>query len=253
MFGIEHLVRPLKKSARSARLSFRMRFDLRRFVAQSDAHFRDEPRYQLDNVTNGFASRLDDSADDTELLRRISAAYSKSIEDERHASSCYQPSPWWVENRRASLAKVMRALQNGDSGALHRMYSNFFRDPCATGLVGVPFGNRKEYFRRPMKDIHRRAYLGDALYRLDYWKSVTGGSLELRDLAVPNIGNPYGVVLEDTLIRFSAEYHHFCAYEVLKLQLLAARRRRNRRRPWRDCLLSSPRCRKADVHEFRRP
>ncbi len=145
------------------------------------------------------------------------AAYAKSIEDERHASSCYQPSPWWVENRRASLAKVMRALQNGDSGALHRMYSNFFRDPCATGLVGVPFGNRKEYFRRPMKDIHRRAYLGDALYRLDYWKSVTGGSLELRDLAVPNIGNPYGVVLDDTLIRFSAEYHHFCAYEVLKL------------------------------------
>jgi putative sugar O-methyltransferase len=111
----------------------------------------------------------------------------------------------------------MRVLENGDTDALRRMYRNFFRDPCATGLVGVPFGNREKYFRRPMKDIHRRAYLGDALYRLDYWKSVTGGSLELHDLGVPNIGNPYGVVLDDTLIRFSAEYHHYCAYEVLKL------------------------------------
>ncbi len=46
MFGIEHLVRPLKRSVRNARLRFGMRFDLRRFVAQSDAHFRDDPRYQ---------------------------------------------------------------------------------------------------------------------------------------------------------------------------------------------------------------
>jgi hypothetical protein len=29
----------------------------------------------------------------------------------------------------------------------------------------------KAYFYRQMKDVLRRAYLGDALYRLDYWKS----------------------------------------------------------------------------------
>lgn len=216
MLGIKHLAHPLR-IARNAKLRFGMPFYLRRFVAQSDARFRDDPRYQLDFVTSGFASRLDDSANDTELLRRICTAYVKTVADERDAPSCYQPTPWWVENRRASLANAMRALKNGDADTLHRMYRNFFRDPCATGLVGVPFGNREEYFRHPMKDIHRRAYLGDALYRLDYWKSVTGGNLELHDLGVPNIGNPYGVLLDDTLIRFGAEYHHYCAYEVLKL------------------------------------
>ncbi|HUE42200.1 MAG TPA: putative sugar O-methyltransferase [Candidatus Sulfotelmatobacter sp.] len=111
----------------------------------------------------------------------------------------------------------MRALRNGHTDALHRMYRNFFRDPCGAGLVGVPFGNRKAYFRRKMKDVHRRAYLGDALYRLDYWNSRTGGGFDLHDLAAPNIGNPYGILLNDTLIRFSAEYHHDCAHEILKL------------------------------------
>lgn len=216
MLGIEHSIHPLR-IARTIRMRVRMRFHLRRFVAQSETRFQDDPRYQLDNVTNGFASRLDDSADDTELLRRICAAYARTVADEGHAPSCYEPTPWWKENRRDSLHEVIRALKDGDTDALHRIYSDFFRDPCGAGLVGVPFGDRKDYFRRPMKDVHRRAYLGDALYRLDYWKSVTGGSLDLRDLAVPNVGNPYGVVLDDTLIRFSAEYHHYCAYEVLKL------------------------------------
>ena len=195
----------------------RMRLHLRRFAAQSETRFRDDGRYQLDNVTNGFTSRLDDSGADTEVLRRICTAYARTVADERDAPTCYEPTPWWKENRRDSLHEVTRALKGGDTGALHRMYSNFFRDPCGAGLVGVPFGDREEYFRHPMKDIHRRAYLGDALFRLDYWKSVTCGSLELCDLAVPNVGNPYGVLLDDTLIRFSAEYHHYCAYEILKL------------------------------------
>jgi hypothetical protein len=216
MFRVEHLFHPLG-IARTFRMRVRLRLHLRRFAAQSETRFRDDPRYQLENVTNGFASRLDDSGDDTEMLRRICTAYARTVADERHAPSCYEPTPWWKENRRDSLHEVTRALTAGDTGALHRMYSNFFRDPCGAGLVGVPFGNREEYFRCPMRDLHRRAYLGDMLYRLDYWKSVTGGSLELHDLGVPNIGNPYGILLDDTLIRFSAEYHHYCAYEVLKL------------------------------------
>jgi hypothetical protein len=39
MFGIEHLVHPLKRTARNARPRLGMQFDLRRFVAQSDPRF----------------------------------------------------------------------------------------------------------------------------------------------------------------------------------------------------------------------
>jgi len=73
MFGIEYLAPPLR-IARSARLWVRAQLRLRRFAAQMDARFRGDPRYQLDSVTCGVASRIDDSGDDTELLRRICAA-----------------------------------------------------------------------------------------------------------------------------------------------------------------------------------
>jgi hypothetical protein len=216
VFGLEYLAHPLQ-TARTARKRLRAQFQLRRFAAQSDARFRDDPRYQLQNVTNGFASRLDDFGDDTELLRRICAAYARTIADERHAPSCYEPSPWWQKTRRASLREVMKALQSGDTGALNRMYRNFFRDPCGAGLVSVPFGMSKALLGQRMKDVHGHAYLGDALSRLDYWNSRTGGSFELHDLVAPNIGNPYGVLLNDTLIGYRAEYHHYCAHEILKL------------------------------------
>ncbi len=216
MLKIEDLARPLR-AARNAKMRFQVQLQLRRFAAESEARFRDDPRYQLQHVTDGFASRFDESNDDTELLRRICAAYAKAVEAQRHEPLWYEPTSWWEETRRASLREVMRALGNGDTDALHRMYGNYFRDPCATGLVGVPFGDREDYFRHPIKNVLRRAYLGDALHRLDYWKAVTNGNVEVCELAAPNIGNPYGVLLDGTLVRFSADYHHYCAYEILKL------------------------------------
>lgn len=215
MLKIKHLAHPLR-TAQSANLRLRAHFQLRRFAAQSDARFRDDPRYKLHHVTNGFASRIDDSSNDTEILRRICTAYTRTVADQR-LQLWYEPTEWWKEIRRSSLGEVMRALECGDTDALHRMYRNFFRDACVAGLVGVPFGMWTAYFHHRMKDFHRRAYLGDTLYRLDYWKLRTGGAFDLDDLSGPNIGNPYGVLLSGTLVRHSAEYHHYCAHEILKL------------------------------------
>jgi O-methyltransferase domain len=68
-----------------------------------------------------------------------------------------------------------------------------------------------------MRDLHRRFYLSDALYRLDYWRSQTRGRFHVRDLAIPEIGNPYGVCLEETLVSARAEFHHYCADRVANL------------------------------------
>jgi putative sugar O-methyltransferase len=216
MLKIKHLAHPMR-TAQIAKMRMRDHIQIRRFAAQSDARFQDDWRYQLHHVTNGFAPRIDDSSDDTEILRRICAAYARTIADQRLEPLWYEPTRWWKEIRRSSLSEVLWALQNGDTDALQRMYRNFFRDPCVAGLVGVPFGMWKAYFHHQMKDLHRRAYLGDTLYRLDYWNSRIGGSSDLHDLSGPNIGNPYGVMLSGTLVRYSAEYHHYCAHEILKL------------------------------------
>jgi putative sugar O-methyltransferase len=94
------------------------------------------------------------------------------------------------------------------------MYRNFFRDPCSTGLLGVPFGMSKAYFGGTIKDIHRRFYLSHVLYRFDYWKAQTQSRFELRDLAGPGIGNPFGVLIGGTHINVGAEYAHYCAHRI---------------------------------------
>jgi len=96
------------------------------------------------------------------------------------------------------------------------MYRNFFRDDCATGLVPVQ-RMKNGYFGEVITEFHRNLYLIDALYRLDYWKAQTEGRYTLCDLAGPVIGNPFGVMLNDTLVRVGSEYQHYCAQRIAAL------------------------------------
>ena len=129
----------------------------------------------------------------------------------------YRATGWWQQIRNRSLAPVRQALLKHDIAALSGMYPNFFRDPCSTGLTSVPYGMTRAYFGGKMTDLHRRIYLADTLYRLDYWKRETGDRFPLQDLAIPPIGNPFGVCLEGTLVSARAEFHHHCADRVVGL------------------------------------
>lgn len=135
-----------------------------------------DPRYDLQSVAAGFADRLEeriDENDDAALLERICAAYIKAVKHQQLAPRVYGASDWWEQVRQGNLAPVMRALLDRDIAALRRMYRNFFRDPCSTGLIGAPYGASRAVFR--IKDAHRRVYLTDVLYRLDYWMAQTEG------------------------------------------------------------------------------
>jgi hypothetical protein len=94
------------------------------------------------------------------------------------------------------------------------MYRNFFRDPCSTGLIGVPYGMTDAYFCGTIKDVHRSFYLSNTLCLIDYWAAQTCNRFALHDLAGPEIGNPFGVLIEGTLLRVGGEYAHYCAQRV---------------------------------------
>jgi hypothetical protein len=129
----------------------------------------------------------------------------------------------WRQLREGPLQPVIRALRAHDLTTLRRMYANFFRDPCSTGLVPVPWGMARKLFGGPIPGVYRRACLGDALRRIDYWTAQTRGRFELRQLAGPGLGNPFGVFIDGTLLAPAAEYHHYCAQRLLS-QLGAGRR-----------------------------
>ena len=211
---IKHLRHPLRTFG-VAKSMVAAQVELRAFADRSDRKFRGDPRYQLQNVTAGFASRPDIDSDDTALLNRICASYKAAIEHPEHPE--YRATGWWQQIRERNLRPVRQALLTRDIAALRGMYGNFFRDPCSAGLTGVPFGMRDIYFGGKMRDLHRRFYLADTLYRLDYWQRETGGRFDLQVLAIPRIGNPFGVCLEGTLVTARAEFHHRYADRVAGL------------------------------------
>ena len=170
----------------------------------------------MDSVEQGFAPRPQDSEGDTELLRRICNAYSKAMERQPGAPETYQPSPWWRLVEGGNLGPVKRALAAHDLDSLRAMYRNFFRDPCGAGLVGLPaIANR---FSR-----YKELFLIDALHRIDFWQRRTAGRFPLADLAVPDIGNPLGVMIEGTKVRTSSEDQHFYARKIIDITGSAAR------------------------------
>jgi putative sugar O-methyltransferase len=211
----KHLRHPFR-SITAAKVLAKTYFDVKLFPYRSRLRFRGDSRYQLQNVTEGFSSRIDDSSNDQQLLERICSAYIKAIEHQETAPETYQPSRWWRQVQQTRLRPVMQALNNRDIQALRTMYRNFYRDSCSSGLIimtDVPWA----VHHGEIKDIHRHFYLGDSLCCVDYWKQRTAGRFPLADLAGPNIGNPFGVMLDGTLVRFEAPYQHYCAHRLSTL------------------------------------
>jgi hypothetical protein len=209
---MEHLRHRLRAAA-LVRSRVLRNLELRKFAESSRRHFHGDVRYDLANVTCGLVSRVD-SRDDTELLKRICAAYNKTVQRRATALPIYRPTEWWQQIRQQSLGPVMRLLQTRDIDALGRMYRNFFREPCASGLIGWPWGLSRANLLGEMKEKHQHFFLGDALHNIDYWAKETGGCFRMSDLAGPETGNPFGVSIDGTLVRIGTPYQHYCAQRI---------------------------------------
>ncbi|NYF88353.1 putative sugar O-methyltransferase [Tunturiibacter empetritectus] len=204
------------QTLKSAGLRCRTAWTNRELLYRGGHHFKGDPRYDLDGVTRGFSDRIGDNGSDRPLLQRICRAYSLAMSQEQVTPRKYDPTPWWQQHRYHTLESVMRALASHDLDTLQKMYENFFRDDCSTGLLPVQ-RVKNNYFGHIIADFYCRLYLVDALYRLDYWKAETSGSYTVGDLAGPATGNPFGVALEDTLVRVGSEYQHYCAQRIARL------------------------------------
>jgi hypothetical protein len=213
MLKLKHVLHPVR-TAKSAQARFADYLDRRRFVQNSERHFRGDARYDLESVRRGFAPRPDTRCDDHELLKRISAAYIKSTAALESKPDVYRATDWWRVGEEGKLAPVMRALKTGDVAALSGMYRNFFRDPCSYGLVEEPYGAAALRAGKA-NGLAGRRYLCDTLYRIDHWKAQTRGRFSIPDLAAPSIGNPFGVDFDGALVTPGAPYHHYCAQRII--------------------------------------
>lgn len=226
---LNNVLHPLQVAKR-AKAAFATHLHIWKFGNHGRQRFQNDPRYHLRYVTRGFASPAFASpanppCDDTRLLERICSAYNAAVARQQAAPQAYATVQNLDRLRQGPLGPSIRALRENDTTALAAMYRNFYRDPCSAGLLAAPGGISRAYFGGQIKDIYRRFYLTHVLYRLDYWKEITGGRFSLKDLAGPGIGNPFGVTIDGTHIGVGAEYAHYCAYRAADLLERAAPQR----------------------------
>lgn len=176
--------------------------------------FLGDPRYRIDRVRTPSISK---QADNDDLLRRICVAYRLAMEQQEAMSGAFAASQWWRTVQDSNLGLVRRALGDGDLESLRAMYGQFFRDPCGAGLVGLPVDMARSYRRRRLPKRYKHLLLIDTLHRLEVWRERTDGRFPMNALRGPDVGAPFGVVLENTLLRPGAQDHHCYANRIVDL------------------------------------
>ncbi len=179
--------------------------------------FKGDPNYNLDLVAKGVTDRKEEMRDDSAILKRICDAYNKAKDAEPHVSPVYRPSNEWLPLYEKPLKEVITALTNRDIDNLSRIYSNFWRDSCSAGLIGLPVDMEKHFFGAQIEQRYKMLYLNDALYRYKLWHSLLGKTHSIANLDSPLIGNPYGFFIEDKFIKAGADYQHYYATEIGRL------------------------------------
>lgn len=207
-----HLRHPLR-AFRAAGFLLRLHGEAVLRCVEGWLRYRTASRLLLERVRKGFEDRRT-SGGVEETLHRICRAYRAAIALPRQNG--YEATAWWHSLRQTSLRQVLIALEAGDVIALDQMYGNFFRDSCSDGLVGKPL-LLSPSLTSGLRRIHEGAHLTESLCRIERWRSLTSASYDFADLRGPGIGNPFGILLEGSLIVHGAEHSHYGARRIIEL------------------------------------
>ena len=192
-------------------------------IENGKRRFGNDPNFRPDLVPGYFAPRVVDGQDDLVILKRIIAAYKKAKVRQTGAGEAFNVSNEWVSIYERNLGPVMQALLSENVAELRRMYQNFFRDPCSSGLVGLPINIPNLFTGGAIKKQFREYILCDVLHRYDLWKKRTENKYSAAVLSAPLVGNPYGYTMDSIFIRGGADYQHYYAHAIA--QLLGSARR----------------------------
>jgi putative sugar O-methyltransferase len=176
--------------------------------------YSNDKNYQINSIERCFEDRINLTGDDSKLLTRIVNAYQAASRDQPLHSEVFRPSNEWLPIYRGYLGDVITALEDGDTKKLDKIYRNFFRDPCSTGLVGLHANMEKDFFNGKISHLSKLHYLNDSIHRFNLWKKLLGNQYTCAALSSPLIGNPYGYFIDNQFIRNGADYQHYYATTI---------------------------------------
>ena len=188
-----------------------------RAIQTGKKRFAADPNFRPDLVPGYFVPRPEDEQDDSTLLRRIIAAYQRAKVKQRSAGEAFNVSNEWLAIYERNLGPVMDALLAGNVEEVQRKYRNFFRDPCSTGLVGLPINIPNLLTGGAIKLKYREYIMCDVLHRYELWRTRTENKYPAAALSAPMVGNPYGYTVDGIFVRAGGDYQHYYAHAIGEL------------------------------------
>lgn len=182
---------------------------------------RNDPMFKLCNVDSGLLQRPTfgdrSEAQRLEVAKRIVNAYQLAIENQAQKKSVYKVSNEWVPIFQKPLKPLLVALEKGDAIALRDVLDNFFRNSVSAGLIGLPVDMSEVFFGgKPPGRMMRTRLLIDQVYRYRLLEKLIP-HVQPEDLYIEDVGNPYGLQIDNKFIRIGADYQFYYANRVKKL------------------------------------
>ena len=174
------------------------------------------------SIENGFINRP--APVDTRVIERVIAAYNKSKAVQKDAPDAYQVGHMWLPIYQGYMGEVMDVMARGDVAARRRIYGNFFRDSCSTGIHGMPTDMQTAYFSGNISEENAGKYTADIMHRMQIWLDSMGKTHGLDALQTPVIGNPYGFYIDGVFYRAGVDYQHYYATVIARLTRSRQRR-----------------------------
>jgi hypothetical protein len=179
--------------------------------------FANDPNFHPDLVPGYFVPRQGTDQDDSALVKRIIAAYQKAKFRQKSTGEAFNVSNEWLPIYEHNLGPVMKALLAGNVEEVQRTYRNFFRDPCSSGLAGLPVNIPNLFTGGSIKVKYREYIMCDVLHRFNLWRTRTGNKYPAAALSAPMVGNPYGYTVDGVFVRAGGDYHHYYAHAIGEL------------------------------------
>lgn len=190
-------------------------------ILLKSANYRFDANYRINtDIAKCIEDRvLASSGDDTALLKRIASAYKLASANLLVSSEIFRPSNEWLPIYENNLKEIMKALEECNINELDKIYKNFWREPCSTGLIGLPIDMKSSFFTKGKKVsyINKTLYLTDSIHRFNLWKKLLGPRYSADNLVSPSIGNPYGYFIDNKFIKAGADYQHYYATQIIDL------------------------------------
>jgi putative sugar O-methyltransferase len=188
--------------------------DESKFYKFIDNYLNKNENYDIQSFEEGFKCRLKKNKVDSKIFERVVNSYIKAKEKQKSVNELLMQNNEWTIIYQTHLNEIIKALSTRDLIGVQRIYENFWRDPCSTGLVGLPLDMKKHYFIPAISNNDKLVALRDGIWRFHLWKKLAGKNAKTDSLISPDIGNPFGFIYEGKFIRSGADYHHHYARQI---------------------------------------